>query len=123
MDYYPTQKGYKCYDPVSRKIIVSFDVTETNYFLTKNHLQGEILVTDHFRDLQSESVELSLSQSPPILPNVIIDSGFTNTDQHQVSSNGCDKLTDCSQQVTEQVIQGRSIILRKYIYILTTAMP
>lgn len=40
--YAPTQKGYKCFDPLSKKMFVTMDVTffESKPFFT-THLQGE----------------------------------------------------------------------------------
>ena len=40
--YAPTQKGYKCFDPISKKLFVTMDVTffESKPFFA-THLQGE----------------------------------------------------------------------------------
>ena len=41
--YSPTQKGYKCYHPTTKKVFVSIDVTfvETESFFSQLYLQGE----------------------------------------------------------------------------------
>ena len=41
--YSPTQKGYKCYHPTTKKVFVSIDVTfvETESFFSQPYLQGE----------------------------------------------------------------------------------
>ena len=41
--YSPTQKGYKCYHPATKKVFVSIDVTfvETESFFSQLYLQGE----------------------------------------------------------------------------------
>ena len=43
LGYSPTQKGYKCYQPTTKKNFVSIDVTfvETESFFSKPYLQGE----------------------------------------------------------------------------------
>ena len=42
--YSPRQKGYKCYSPITRKVVVTMDVTffETYAYYTTPELQGEI---------------------------------------------------------------------------------
>ena len=41
--YSPTQKGYKCFDPIFKKMFVTMDVTffEKRRYYVDNHLQGE----------------------------------------------------------------------------------
>jgi len=45
--YAPTQKGYKCFDPISKKMFVTMDVTffESKPFFT-THLQGDSISED-----------------------------------------------------------------------------
>jgi hypothetical protein len=48
--YSPTQKGYKCFDPNSKRLLVTMDVTffENKPFFESNHLQGGKLNEDSF---------------------------------------------------------------------------
>ena len=41
--YSTTYKWYKCYNPISKKLVVTMDVTffENQPYFTKNHHQGE----------------------------------------------------------------------------------
>ena len=41
--YSPKQKGYKCYNPISKKLVLTMDVTfsQNKPYFTKNHLQWE----------------------------------------------------------------------------------
>ena len=51
--YSPTQKGYKCYHPATKKVFVSIDVTfvETESFFSQPYLQGENLGMEDKDDL------------------------------------------------------------------------
>ena len=50
--YSPTQKGYKCFDPSTKKVLVSHDVTlfENTLYFKKPKLQGENTSEAHFLD-------------------------------------------------------------------------
>ena len=69
--YAPEQKGYKCFNPLTKKIHISMDVSfiENQPYFTKNHLQGENIVEeDNFLQI-SKPVEknnfLKISKSLP----------------------------------------------------------
>jgi hypothetical protein len=64
LGYAPNQKGYKCFNPQTRKFHITMDVSflENTPFFTKNFLQGEIIgEEDNFWE-----------KSAP-LPNTIVD--------------------------------------------------
>lgn len=49
--YSPTQKGYKCFYPVSRKVFVTMEVTffETRKYYEKDHLREKSESEDAFK--------------------------------------------------------------------------
>lgn len=63
--YSPTQKGYQCYDPSTKKVYSSLDVTffENKPFYQKTALQGEILNEDRFVNLELSTPESTPSHS------------------------------------------------------------
>lgn len=65
--YSPTQKGYKCYCPASKRVFVTCDVIffETQSFYPTVSLQGESLDEDIHWD-PSISLPISLSEPGPI---------------------------------------------------------
>lgn len=65
LGYAHNQKGYKCFDPISKKTLVSMDVTffeNTPFF--QNHLQGGRKEEDAIQYLQIQNSD-SLFLDPP----------------------------------------------------------
>ncbi|KAH9657194.1 retrovirus-related pol polyprotein from transposon RE1 [Citrus sinensis] len=71
LGYSPTRKGYKCYDPLSKKFFVTMDVTffENRSFLPKTSLQGEDHTQeDHFWEL---SLPMPIMSCVPPVPSTM----------------------------------------------------
>lgn len=77
LGYSPTQKGYKCYEPNSRRLFVSLDVTffETTPFYQQSSLQGENLtkvqVSNNYNELSVPTAHIEPIESiscphPPV---------------------------------------------------------
>ena len=66
--YSPTQKGYKCYQPSSKKLFVSVNVTfdESEFFVGHSYNQGESLKVE--RPLDLSLLDFSVSGRAKSLP-------------------------------------------------------
>ena len=86
--YWSTQKGYKYYDPISRKNFASMDVTffENQPYFTKNTLQGEnVLPLPTFDDNMHPNLSHSSSSIPIGLENLC--SSSTSQPSSIISNN------------------------------------
>ena len=72
LGYSSTQKGYKCYNPSSKKFYISADVTfvENTPFFTKPSLQGEISIME---DSTCESFEPLRTLDLPHVPAHVVE--------------------------------------------------
>ncbi|GFY85277.1 hypothetical protein Acr_04g0000150 [Actinidia rufa] len=74
--YFPTQKGFKCYHPPSRKLFVSMDVTfksQPNFSSNQPSLQGEIqdkVEVVSCEDEDEEEIWVSSSRFQPRVPEI-----------------------------------------------------
>ena len=68
LGYAANQKGYKCYFPEKKKIIVTMDLTffENTPFFPKNSLQGEKNSEENFWHFSSEILNSTTLRSIPI---------------------------------------------------------
>ena len=80
MGYSNTQKGYKCYFPTGKRIIVSKDVTfnEGNMFYIKNH--GELDNQDVELRLVSPARDIEQNMSPT---HILFQTPRTNSEYHE----------------------------------------
>ncbi|RVW91064.1 Retrovirus-related Pol polyprotein from transposon RE2 [Vitis vinifera] len=76
LGYSPTQKGYKCYSPVTKKFHVTLNVTffENQSFFTKNNIQGENTQECDFlfQGLPRIKPSTSVNQPVPDIPQPIL---------------------------------------------------
>ena len=86
--YSPTQKEYKCFNPILRKLFVSMDVTffETTPYFDNNHLQGESerkdsCVGDVFQIKPEPPVLVEFTPEHPI-PSALENQDTVAIDQH-----------------------------------------
>ena len=79
--YSLTQKGYKCYHPLSKKLCVSVDVTfnENESYFTNPYLMGE---KSTMEDKDFFLIDLSLSTQPISL---------THSPHESIPSQNCEK--------------------------------
>ena len=78
--YSNTQKGYKCYFPMSKRISVSKDVTfnERNMFYIQNH--GELDTQDMKVRLMSPARDIEQNTSPP---HILFQTPEANSEYHE----------------------------------------
>ena len=74
LGYSPTQKGYKCYDPLTRKMYVSYDVSffENQPYFSKTSIQGENLGESRFLEIVYNSLP-PIESSPNLNPMPLVD--------------------------------------------------
>ena len=81
--YCSTQKGYKCYDPISQKLYVSLDVTffkHTPYYLLQGEFVSEArppLTLDYLNVVVFESTSCLMSTSSPNIEGHLNSGGDT----------------------------------------------
>ncbi|CAL5338710.1 unnamed protein product [Camellia sinensis] len=84
LGYSPSQKGYKCYDPISRRLFLSLDVTffETTPFYPKSSIQGENMSesqTRHDSNGDMFSLDFPLTNLPSNSTSLPVTEGNLNS--------------------------------------------
>ena len=89
LGYSPSQKGYKCYCPNSKKFYVSCDTTflENQPFLHNDSVQGENIIEPHHWD-PSISLPISLSLQEPMQEAPLETCTQSKSESTQITSQG-----------------------------------
>ena len=98
--YAPTQKGYKCFDPISRKKFITMDVTffEDKPFF-ENHLQGG---ARHVEELAKYDIFCNAYQNPDQNFTDFLEESPIPTNQNKSFRNNIPEKSDVSIQSTNE---------------------
>ncbi|KAL5777605.1 hypothetical protein ACOSP7_010531 [Xanthoceras sorbifolium] len=100
--YASNKKGYRCYNPLTRKFFVSMDVSflENKPYFQKNSLQGEKQgVEDNFWDLSCVPLPNTILKTTPLSSSSNSEENFPKLPNIDVSSTGGEMLQNNELQV------------------------
>ena len=104
--YAPTQKGYKCFDPISKKLFVTMDVTffESKPFFA-THLQGE--------STSEDSDLFKIEKTPTPNPNNLLEPSNSNQFVYpNIETSGLDTTkSDMSFEKTAEILGKKNGVL------------
>ncbi|XP_060964985.1 retrovirus-related Pol polyprotein from transposon RE2 [Cannabis sativa] len=107
LGYPPNKKGYKCFNPISKRIYITMDVSfaENSPYFSKNFVQGENSVVQNFWELveplPKTILDVSLEKTQPTSIESESDLGLSETEMLRLIKN---------RNVLEPVVYSRKNI-------------